>query len=95
VTASILCARKRPYLFPVRDSVVRDFLGLTQYGNYQVDWQVFRAMLGDTTIVRACDTAVAAAYEEAGDRRLAVDRDRLRVLDAALWTYARKFARRN
>lgn len=95
VTASKLCARKRPYLFPVRDSVVRNFLDLTQYGNYQVDWQVFRAMLRETAIVRACDAAVGAAYEAAGDRRLAVDRDRLRVLDAALWTYARKFARRN
>jgi hypothetical protein len=92
VTASKLCARKRPYLFPVRDSVVRDFLGLTQYRNYQVDWQVFRAMLGDATIVHACDAAIAAAYKVAGNRRLAVDRDRLRVLDVALWTYARKFA---
>ena len=95
MTASKLCARKRPYLFPVRDSVVRDFLGLTQYGNYQVDWQLFRALLADSTIVRACDAAVAAAYQAAGDRRLAVDRDRLRVLDAALWSSARKFARRH
>ncbi|WP_130014793.1 DUF6308 family protein [Serinicoccus sediminis] len=61
VTASKSCAPKRPYLFPVRDSVVRGFLGLTQYSNYQVDWQVFRAMLSESTIVRAYDAAVAAA----------------------------------
>jgi len=94
VTASKLCARKRPYLFPVRDSVVRDYLELTRYRNYQIDWQVFRAMLRETVILRASDRAVAAAHEAAGDRSLAVDRGRLRVLDAALWTYARKFARR-
>jgi hypothetical protein len=72
--------------------VVRDFLGLTQYRSYHVDWQVFRAMLGDATIVHACDAAIAAACKVAGNRRLAVDRDRLRVLDVALWTYARKLA---
>lgn len=92
VTASKLCARKRPYLFPVRDKLVRDFLDLTQYRNYQVDWQVFRSMLREPVISRACDRAIGAAYEAAGDRRLAVDRDRLRVLDAALWTYARQSA---
>ena len=30
VTASKLCARKRPDLFPVRDKEVCDYLGLTQ-----------------------------------------------------------------
>jgi len=90
VTASKLCARKRPYLFPVRDSVVRDLLGLTQYGEYQIDWQVYRSLIGDDKVIRASDTAIAAAHQVAGTRRLQTDRDRLRVLDAALWTYAPK-----
>ena len=39
VTASKLCARKRPDLFPVRDNVVCTYLGLIDpKGNYQVDW---------------------------------------------------------
>lgn len=94
VTASKVCARKRPYLFPVRDRVVRDFLGLTRFGDYRLDWQVFRALISDVEVIRACDRAVAAAYESvenrtaAGqDRSLEVDRDRLRVLDAALWSH--------
>ena len=42
VTDSKLCARKRPDLFPVRDSVVCAYLGLIDpKGNYEVDWQVF------------------------------------------------------
>ena len=37
VTASKLCARKRPDLFPVRDNVVCELLGLLPKGDYQVD----------------------------------------------------------
>ena len=44
VTASKLCARKRPDLFPVRDSVVCGLLELSgTRHNYEVDWQVYRA----------------------------------------------------
>ena len=47
VTASKICARKRPDLFPVRDKEVCNYLGLTQWRNYQVDWQIFRSLIGD------------------------------------------------
>ena len=94
VTASKICARKRPQLFPVRDSAVRDLLGLTRYANYQVDWLVFRSLIGDHDIIGKCDEAIAAAHLEARDRRLHVDRERLRVLDAALWTFEPKPGRR-
>lgn len=87
VTASKVCARKRPYLFPVRDSVVCDLLGLTRFSSYEVDWQVLRALIGDPEIIAGCDAAVDASHAVAGERRLVVDRDRLRVLDAALWTF--------
>lgn len=45
VTASKICARKRPNLFPVRDSVVVKLLGLK--GNYPDDWPVFAALVAD------------------------------------------------
>lgn len=90
VTASKICARKRPSLFPVRDRVIRDLLGLTRHANYQVDWQVFRALIGDRDIINACDAARTAAHEAADGRRVDIDQERLRVLDAALWTYPPK-----
>lgn len=87
VTAAKICARKRPSLFPVRDRVVCGFLGLLEHSSLQVDYQVFRDLIADPDVVRACDAAVEAAHDVAGDRRLAFDAERLRVLDAALWTY--------
>jgi hypothetical protein len=88
VTASKLCARKRPDLFPVRDKGVCDHLGLTQFRNYQVDWQVFRSLIGDTDIIAAIDMMGTAIAADAAGRRLQVDHSRLRLLDAAVWTYA-------
>ncbi len=86
VTASKLCARKRPDLFPVRDSVVCDFLGLGQ--NYQVDWQVFRHIIQDdkirTRIDDLADQAAALGADIGSPNR------RLRLLDASLWMHARR-----
>lgn len=53
VTASKLYARKRPALFPVRDKLVRDLLDLTRHTNYEVDWQIFRAIMADSDITSA------------------------------------------
>jgi len=88
VTASKLCARKRPDLFPVRDTKVCDYLGLTRWRNYQVDWQVFRSLTGDPDIIAAIDVMSKATAEAAAGRRLQMDQSRLRLLDAAIWTYA-------
>ncbi len=88
VTASKLCARKRPDLFPVRDKEVCDYLGLTQLRNYQVDWQVFRSLIADPDIIAAIDVMSKRTAEAAAGRRLQVDQSRLRLLDAAIWTYA-------
>jgi hypothetical protein len=88
VTASKLCARKRPGLFPVRDRVVCDYLNLSNFSNYQTDWQVFRALIGDRDIIEAIDTAANATTMAASGRQLKMDDSRLRLLDAALWTYA-------
>ncbi|WP_407343340.1 DUF6308 family protein [Pengzhenrongella phosphoraccumulans] len=90
VTAAKICARKRPSLFPVRDRVVCEYLGLLRRGSWQIDYQVFRSLIGDAEVVHACDAAVSAAHDAASDRRLVLDTEMLRVLDAALWTYPDK-----
>lgn len=88
VTASKLCARKRPYLFPVRDTEVCDYLGLASWRNYQVDWQIFRSLIGDPEIIAAIDVVSKATAAAAAGQRLQSDQSRLRLLDAAIWTYA-------
>jgi hypothetical protein len=87
VTASKLCARKRSELFPVRDRDVRDHLGLSGLRNYQVDWQIFRELLRDDEILMTIDEMVEATYATAVGRQLQLDHSRLRLLDAAIWTF--------
>jgi hypothetical protein len=89
VTASKLCARKRPDLFPVRDRLVCDHLGLSHFRNYQVDWQVFRALISDQDVVAAIDSVGKALEANPGAENLEVDHSRLRMLDAAIWTYTK------
>lgn len=85
VTASKICARKRPNLFPVRDNVVLDLLGLPK--TYPVDWPAFRALVADQPLMRTLDDQVADAGEregvDVGDPSL-----RLRHLDVVLWMHA-------
>lgn len=85
VTASKLCARKRPALFPVRDRRIRDLLGLTRHANYEVDWQVFREIMANHDIT----TALRNLAEQANDDSVHLDTYPLRWLDAALWMHAR------
>jgi hypothetical protein len=86
VTASKLCARKRPDLFPVRDNVVCQLLGLLPKGNYQVDWQVFGHLMSDADIRGAIDAARSAALSATTSDDVVFDEQPLRILDAALWT---------
>ncbi len=86
VTASKLCARKRPDLFPVRDSVVCGVLGLGH--NYQVDWQVFRRRLIQDESVRTRLDARVDAATAAGGADIGHPNRRLRHLDALLWMRA-------
>lgn len=89
VTTSKLCARKRPELFPVRDRVVCGYLGLSgRHHDYRVDWQAFRFLIGDRDVIAAIDALRDAVTAAAGPRRVRLDLARLRLLDAALWTYA-------
>ena len=91
VTASKICARKRPNLFPVRDKRVRDFLGLTRFEDYQFDWLVYRHLLGCKEVIDALDAAASATRELGSDKKLRLDKSTLRLLDAALWTYTDRY----
>lgn len=90
VTASKLTARKRPDLFPVRDSVVCKYLGLQDARqNYEVDWQVFRHIIQNDEVRRRLDSVV----EEAAGRdgvNIGHPNRRLRHLDVVLWMGSRR-----
>jgi hypothetical protein len=87
VTASKLSARKRPDLFPVRDSVVSQLLWIGQ--NYEVDWQVYRRLLQDLEIRSRLDQVVDEATRRAGVE-VGSPNNRLRHLDVVLWMHARQ-----
>lgn len=87
VTASKLCARKRPQLFPVRDRQVCDHLDLTRLANYQADWQIFKFLVSDSDVLESIAAAVDGAMVIADKPDLRFESSRLRLLDAAVWTY--------
>lgn len=95
VFAAKLCARKRPALFPVRDSVVCRYLSGGQQlagsakhietgrlGWFSSDIQAFAYLASDTAITSTLE-ALTARVEGLGVR---VDRQPLRLLDSLLWT---------
>jgi hypothetical protein len=91
VFAAKLCARKRPWLFPVRDSKVCEYLalggklvrgsGIGQFGN---DLQAF-AFLMSSSAVSSELSSVRESLETEGFR---LDASDLRLLDVVLWTAA-------
>jgi Family of unknown function (DUF6308) len=87
VTASKLCARKRPDLFPVRDNVVCGYLGILRAGGYQVDWQVFRHLIQSREVVSRLDELVSEAQADP-DVNVGSVNNRLRHLDVVLWMHA-------
>ncbi len=101
VTPSKLCARKRYELFPVRDEVGCEYLGLIpsargekDRGDYRIDSQVYRALIGTPQIIEAIDELADALKAGLPDRDVRGDTSRLRLLDAALWMWAPKKKRR-
>jgi hypothetical protein len=87
VTASKVCARKRPHLFPVRDEVVTLYLGTRALKSYAIDWLVFRALLRDDDLMSRLRRAVDAAALRDGVR-VGDPNGLLRHLDVALWMTA-------
>lgn len=89
VTASKLCARKRPEFFPVRDNVVTvGRLGLGR--DFRVDWHVFREILERKRLRRRIDAVVS---EASGDGAVEISDPPLRVLDVVLWMTAPRVTR--
>lgn len=81
VTASKLCARKRPHLFPVRDRVVLDLLGLP--ADYSANWPAFAWIMRDEELREHLRGVVREAQgrgAQVGDAALL-----LRHLDVILW----------
>jgi hypothetical protein len=95
VFAAKLCARKRPALFPVRDSVVCRYLSGGQQlagsaaharhgrlGWFSSDIQVFAYIATDATL----QSALRNLQAEAESLGISVDKQALRLLDVLLWT---------
>ena len=89
VSASKLSARKRPRLFPVRDKRVRMLLGLYDYADYTIDWQVFSHVMRDAKVSDRL-TELRRDVEGERDDNVSMDPYPLRHLDVLLWMEARR-----
>ncbi|MFY1615888.1 DUF6308 family protein [Micromonospora sp. WMMD736] len=87
VTASKLCARKRPRLLPVRDKKVRELLGILPGSDHRHDWLIHRELMRDSEIHGLLNDARASATTREGTR-VDIQDPSLRVLDVVLWTHA-------
>jgi hypothetical protein len=76
VAPAKLVARKRPRLVPVRDELVRRFLGIDPKWGYRGAWEIYQRLMRDAEIRGLLDPLVSQDPP-------------LRVLDVALWTRAR------
>ncbi|MFG2059117.1 DUF6308 family protein [Micromonospora sp. NPDC048930] len=77
VAPAKLAARKRPWLLPVRDGLVRQYLGMQKPYSYRRDWQIYQQLMRDEQIRGLLDD-------------LPANDPPLRILDVALWTRARQ-----
>lgn len=84
VIASKLCARKRPKLIPVRDSVVVAALGLTNR-DFRTDWLVFRHLMLNPEVRADLSTVTELAAKKNADIAFV---PRLRALDTIIWLCA-------
>ncbi len=84
VAASKLCARKRPRLFPVRDSLVtRALLGVGQ--DRRVDWLVYQHLITDADVRRQLEKVT----QESAIRESDLHDPPLRILDVVLWMHVK------
>lgn len=88
VTASKIAARKRPELFPVRDSKVCELLGIQKLGDREKDWYVFRELMLDSEIQGLLSGLPEQVQTAAGEAPLRLEPAPLRLLDAVLWRFA-------
>lgn len=77
VTAAKVCARKRRNTFPVRDNLVQRYLGMGQYQSYEIEYQVYRALIRDgptmrpTSSSRSLPTALRSCHGRREPRQMA------------------------
>jgi hypothetical protein len=98
VFAAKLCARKRPYLFPVRDGKVCAFLAGSNPPSVPADWlglfnndiQVFAYLMTHKVVVDRLNELRRLCAQ----RDIRVDTTPLRLLDALLWTKTEQETRR-
>jgi len=96
VLASKVCARKRPLLFPVRDSKVCTYLAQNkrmgskpgQLGAFIRDIQVFAYLVTHPLVLQRLDEVRTDLYRQQPD--WSFDWCDLRLLDAVLWMQATK-----
>lgn len=88
VTASKIVARKRPELFPVRDTQVTTFLGTRKSANYFTDWIVYRYLMNDEVVLSDLKRIAGALEGRAKSDEYLIETAPLRLLDVALWTLA-------
>ena len=90
VTASKLVARKRPDLFPVRDRMVAGYLEFDKLKTVEQEYAVFRDLMSRADIRERIADVEEGLKKRASGGGLIVESEPLRLLDVALWTYARK-----
>lgn len=90
VTASKLAARKRPDLFPLRDSVVCAYLDRRKRRDYIADWFLFRHIMRDKQVQELLAALPDKIHEKSVGKEVVLDTEPLRLLDVALWTYAKQ-----
>lgn len=86
VTASKIVARKRPNLFPVRDTLVTIYLGTRTTKDYFTDWIVFRHLMNDVGVQEELERISSALNDLPEPESYLTEESRLRLLDVALWT---------
>lgn len=89
VAASKLTARKRPDLFPIRDHVVCGYLGLLPLRDRSKDWMVFRHIMRNEEVHALLSALPAEIMSASAGRTAQIDSEPLRLLDVAIWMYAR------
>lgn len=88
VTTSKLVARKRPDLFPVRDNVVCRYLEINKLKDARKDWFVFRTLINTSRVQQKLQELPEKIEEAAAEAPLQLDREPMRLFDAALWRFA-------
>lgn len=87
IGAELLCARKRPALFPTLTGLVRAALGLSGEQHRRVDWLLFRTLLGDREVMSAVDDLSDRVRARTHPMFTFVGPERLQILYAALKTH--------